>query len=77
MSHKDQGFAIVTHGGAGEPLDYADGCERAAQRGHEIIIETGDALEAAIAKLGFALDRGARGDALREIMGLNLVGERS
>jgi len=49
VSHKDQRFAIVTHGGAGEPLDYADGCERAAQRGHEIIIETGDALEAAIA----------------------------
>ena len=49
MTHKEQGFAIVTHGGAGEPLDYSDGCERAAQRGHEMIIETGDALEAAIA----------------------------
>lgn len=42
------------------------------------VIDGGDmTLEAAIAKLGFALDRGARGDALREIMGLNLVGERS
>lgn len=49
MSYKDQGFAIVTHGGAGEPLEYSDGCEHAAQRGHEIIVETGDALEAAIA----------------------------
>jgi len=49
VTHKEQGFAIVTHGGAGEPLDYSDGCERAAQRGHEMIIETGDALEAAIA----------------------------
>jgi L-asparaginase len=40
-------------------------------------IDGGDmTLEAAIAKLGFALDRGARGDALREVMGLNLAGER-
>ncbi|KQQ97506.1 isoaspartyl peptidase/L-asparaginase [Massilia sp. Leaf139] len=49
MSNTDQGFAIVVHGGAGEPLDYADGCERAARRGHAQCIETGDALDAAIA----------------------------
>ena len=49
MSNTERGFAVVTHGGAGEPLEYSDGCERAAQRGHEMIIETGDALEAAIA----------------------------
>jgi L-asparaginase len=41
------------------------------------VIDGGDmTLEAALAKLGFALDRGARGDALRAVMGLNLVGER-
>ncbi|MBD8531821.1 MULTISPECIES: isoaspartyl peptidase/L-asparaginase [unclassified Massilia] len=49
MSNTERGFAIVTHGGAGEPLEYSDGCARAAQRGYEIIIDTGDALEAAIA----------------------------
>lgn len=41
------------------------------------VIDGGDmTLEAAIAKLGFALDRGARGEALRDLMGVNLVGER-
>lgn len=49
MSNKEQGFAIVVHGGAGEPLEFADGCDEAARRGHAMIIETGDALEAAIA----------------------------
>lgn len=49
MSNKDQGFAIVVHGGAGEPLEFTDGCDKAARRGREMIIETGDALEAAIA----------------------------
>ena len=49
MSNKEQGFAIVTHGGAGEPLEFTDGCEQAARRGHELFIETGDVLEAAIA----------------------------
>jgi len=42
-------FAIVTHGGAGEPLEFTDGCEAAARRGRECMLETGDALEAAIA----------------------------
>ena len=49
MSNTLQGFAIVTHGGAGEPLDLTDGCERAARRGRETMRETGDALDAAIA----------------------------
>ena len=49
MSNTLQGFAIVTHGGAGEPLDLADGCERAARRGRDKMRETGDALDAAIA----------------------------
>ncbi|MDB5792025.1 MAG: L-asparaginase [Massilia sp.] len=49
MSITLQGFAIVTHGGAGEPLEFTDGCERAAQRGREMMRETGDALDAAIA----------------------------
>ncbi|QNA88983.1 L-asparaginase [Massilia sp. Dwa41.01b] len=49
MSNTLKGFAIVTHGGAGEPLDYTDGCEAAARRGREHMLETGDALDAAIA----------------------------
>ncbi|MFC4931656.1 isoaspartyl peptidase/L-asparaginase [Massilia sp. GCM10023247] len=49
MSNTLEGFAIVTHGGAGEPLDLADGCERAARRGRDKMRETGDALDAAIA----------------------------
>ena len=48
-NHKPQGFAIVTHGGAGEPLEFTDGCEAAARRGQEKFRETGDALDAAIA----------------------------
>ncbi|MFC5462835.1 isoaspartyl peptidase/L-asparaginase [Massilia niabensis] len=49
MSTKLHGFAIVTHGGAGEPLEFTDGCELAARRGREKMLETGDALDAAIA----------------------------
>jgi beta-aspartyl-peptidase (threonine type) len=49
VSDKEQGFAIVVHGGAGEPLAFTDGCEKAAQRGREKLLETGDALDAAIA----------------------------
>lgn len=49
MGNTHDGFAIVTHGGAGEPLDFIDGCERAARRGREKMLETGDALDAAIA----------------------------
>ncbi len=49
MQNKQPGFAIVTHGGAGEPLDLTDGAERAAKDGHARFLATGDALEAAIA----------------------------
>ncbi|MFC5478322.1 isoaspartyl peptidase/L-asparaginase [Massilia suwonensis] len=49
MSDKEHGFAIVVHGGAGEPLDYTDGCDKAAKRARDILLETGDALDAAIA----------------------------
>ncbi|MET0980883.1 MAG: isoaspartyl peptidase/L-asparaginase [Telluria sp.] len=49
MSNTLHGFAIVTHGGAGEPLEFSDGCELAARRGRENMLETGDALDAAIA----------------------------
>lgn len=49
MHNKEQGFAIVVHGGAGEPLEFIDGCEKAARRGRDMLRETGDALEAAIA----------------------------
>lgn len=42
------------------------------------VIDGGDLTrEAAIAKLGYALDRGAQGESLRSLMRLNLVGERS
>ena len=41
------------------------------------VIDGGDmTLEAALAKLAFAVDRGARGPALRGLMQANLVGER-
>lgn len=41
------------------------------------VIGGGDmTVEAALAKLGYALDRGARGEALRELFARNLVGER-
>jgi beta-aspartyl-peptidase (threonine type) len=49
MAKKLDDFAIVTHGGAGEPLEFTDGCEAAARRGRECMLETGEALEAAIA----------------------------
>lgn len=49
MTNKPQGFAIVTHGGAGEPLEFADGCASAARKARATLLETGDALEAAIA----------------------------
>lgn len=49
MTNSLQGLAIVTHGGAGEPLDFTDGCEAAARRGREKMRDTGDALDAAIA----------------------------
>ncbi len=42
------------------------------------VIDGGDlTVEAALAKLAFALDRGAGGEPLREIMGCNLVGEQA
>ena len=49
MSNREHGFAIVTHGGAGEPLALSDGCEKAARAGHAKFEETGDELDAAIA----------------------------
>ena len=49
MGSTEHGFAIVVHGGAGEPLAFEDGCEKAARAGRAKIAETGDALDAAIA----------------------------
>jgi beta-aspartyl-peptidase (threonine type) len=49
LSNKVDGFAIVTHGGAGEPLALTDGCEKAARAGRAKFEETGDELDAAIA----------------------------
>lgn len=42
------------------------------------VIDGGDlTIEAAVAKLGFLVDRGYRGDELRELIETNLVGERA
>lgn len=49
MGNEDRGFAIVTHGGAGEPVEFTDGCEQAAEAGRAKFDETGDALDAAVA----------------------------
>jgi L-asparaginase / beta-aspartyl-peptidase len=48
MSNKQQGWAIVVHGGAHAELDDQDGCERAAQRARQRLREGGDALDAAV-----------------------------
>jgi L-asparaginase / beta-aspartyl-peptidase len=48
MSNKQEGWAIVVHGGAGASLDDQDGCERAAQRGLERLRDGGGALDAAV-----------------------------
>lgn len=49
MSNKQHGFAIVVHGGAGEPLDFTDGVEHAAAQARRELTGAGDALDAAIA----------------------------
>jgi beta-aspartyl-peptidase (threonine type) len=51
-------FAIVVHGGVGSPVEYKDGCERAARRGLEEMDISGDALEAAIAAVTVLEDDG-------------------
>lgn len=42
-------YAILVHGGAASPRDYADGCEVAAARAREVLERGGDALAAALA----------------------------
>lgn len=59
LSDKLHGFAIVTHGGAGEPLAFTDGCEQAAQAGRAKVDAGGDALDAAIAAV-LVLEEDAR-----------------
>ena len=39
---------VVTHGGAGGPIENSDGCERAAQAGLTALRESTDSLEAVI-----------------------------
>jgi L-asparaginase/beta-aspartyl-peptidase (threonine type) len=51
MSNRQQGWAIVVHGGAGASLDDQDGCERAAQRGRERLRDGGAALDAAVSAI--------------------------
>jgi L-asparaginase/beta-aspartyl-peptidase (threonine type) len=41
--------AVVVHGGTGAPMDYRDGCQRAARRALERLHQGGDALDAAVA----------------------------
>lgn len=67
--------AITQCARGGVDLDrYAVGRELAAVG----VMDGGDmTLEAALAKLGFALDRGASGETLRRLIARNLVGERT
>jgi L-asparaginase/beta-aspartyl-peptidase (threonine type) len=58
MNGNHQGFAIVVHGGVGSPVEYSDGCQRAASRGLEEYDISGDALEAAIAAVAVLEDDG-------------------
>ncbi len=39
-------FGIVTHGGVGSSSDWKDGCERAAEKGFDLLKEGGSALDA-------------------------------
>jgi L-asparaginase/beta-aspartyl-peptidase (threonine type) len=58
MSFKQEGYAIVVHGGVGSPVDYRDGCDRAARRAVDELGISGDALEAAIAAVTVLEDDG-------------------
>lgn len=49
MATTRNGYAVVVHGGVGEPLHYADGCELAASEALNRIKAGKDALDAAIA----------------------------
>jgi len=58
MNSRQEGWAIVVHGGAGSPRDYDDGCERAARKAAEELDISADALEAAIAAVTVMEDDG-------------------
>ncbi|GAB3408524.1 isoaspartyl peptidase/L-asparaginase [Massilia agilis] len=58
MSNKQPGWAIVIHGGVGEPMDCQDGCERAAERALERLREGGEALDAAVSAIVVLEDDG-------------------
>jgi L-asparaginase/beta-aspartyl-peptidase (threonine type) len=58
MSVTQGGYAIVVHGGVGSPVDYKDGCERAARHAVDELGISGDALEAAIAAVTVLEDDG-------------------
>lgn len=49
MATNQNGYAVVVHGGVGEPLHYTDGCELAANEARNRITEGKDAMAAAVA----------------------------
>lgn len=42
---------IIVHGGAGDPVEYVDGCESACSRGFDIMKRGGSALDAVVAAI--------------------------
>ena len=63
--------AIVVHGGAGEPLEFQDGCERAAASARETLGAGGDALAAAIAAVVVLEDDGRFNAGSGAVLGLD------
>jgi beta-aspartyl-peptidase (threonine type) len=49
MATINNGYAVVVHGGVGEPLHYADGCQAAADAAVKRLLAGKDALDAAVA----------------------------
>lgn len=58
MSTDKNGYAVVVHGGVGEPLHYTDGCASAAAAACRRIDDGHDALDAAIAAVVVLEDDG-------------------
>ena len=55
---RDHGFAVVTHGGAGNDLSTQDGCVAAAKKASALLRERREALDAAIAAVVLLEDDG-------------------
>lgn len=72
MSQKNSlGFGIVVHGGAGAPLEDADGCEAAVRAGRRAAEEGADALQAAVAAVVVLEDDGRFNAGSGAIVGLD------